>query len=133
MTEIVTINLLNKLYSLKLKKSKQKFCSYDAVDDRYIVEIKNRRSYYPTKLIEASKMFTNFQKAQKISKHFIYVVTDNQGVYIFNITKKIDEIIAMGIIKKEQPSSTDFQDDSKIVKYLYNLPEDLATYKHIIE
>ena len=86
MTEAKTKGLLNSLFDLKLKKAKGKFCSYDAEDSKHIVEIKNRRSYYPTKMIEASKLFTNFQKAQKLNKYFIYVVTQ----------------------KSEQPSSTDF-------------------------
>tara|TARA_Y100000593_G_C4238522_1_gene300857 strand:- start:595 stop:996 length:402 start_codon:yes stop_codon:yes gene_type:complete len=133
MTEAKTIGLLNSLFDLKLKKAKGRFCTYDAEDSKHIVEIKNRRSYYPTKMIEASKLFTNFQKAQKSNKYFIYVVSDKKGIFIFNITKRIDDIVALGIQKSEQPTSTDFKDDSKIYKYYYNLPEDMVCESRLIE
>tara|TARA_R110000824_G_scaffold41522_2_gene123476 strand:+ start:3960 stop:4361 length:402 start_codon:yes stop_codon:yes gene_type:complete len=133
MTEAKTKGLLNSLFDLKLKKAKGKFCSYDAEDSKHIVEIKNRRSYYPTKMIEASKLFTNFQKAQKLNKYFIYVVTDKKGLFIFNISNRIDDIIALGIQKSEQPSSTDFNIRTPIYKYYYNLPEDMVVEKRIIE
>ena len=123
MTEAKTKGLLNSLFDLKLKKAKGKFCSYDAEDSKHIVEIKNRRSYYPT----------NFQKAQKLNKYFIYVVTDKKGLFIFNISNRIDDIIALGIQKSEQPSSTDFNIRTPIYKYYYNLPEDMVVEKRIIE
>ena len=84
-------------------------------------------------MIEASKLFTNFQKAQKSNKYFIYVVTDKKGVFIFNISKRIDDIVALGIQKSEQPASTDFKDDSKIYKYYYNLPEEMVCESRLIE
>ena len=133
MNEAKTRGLLNSLFGLNLIKAKGRFCSYDAEDSKHIVEIKNRRSYYPTKMIEASKLFVNFQKAQKSNKYFIYVVSDKKGLFIFNISKRIDDIVALGIQKSEQPSTTDFGDPSKVYKYYYNLPEDMVCESRLIE
>jgi hypothetical protein len=60
-------------------------------------------------------------------------VTDKKGIFIFNISKRIDDIIALGIQKSEQPASTDFKDDSKIYKYYYNLPEEMVCESRFIE
>ncbi len=127
MTAQETINLINKKKGTKLSdKGLDVFSSYDAEDDFYIVEIKNRRGYYPTKMIEALKLFTNYHKAQKMGKHFLYIVTDESGLYVFNISKVIDEIIDLGVKKTRQPSTTDFDDDRTIVKYVYFIPETMS-------
>jgi hypothetical protein len=128
MNEVSTIGIINKNNPTSLRMVKDKHCSYDAEDDLHIVEIKNRRSYYPTKMIEALKLFSNYQKAQLKNKVFIYVVTDEKGLYTFNISKHIDTIIASGIVKKEQPASTDFKSKKRIIKYYYNLDEVLSSF-----
>ncbi|MAK37336.1 MAG: hypothetical protein CMC15_14370 [Flavobacteriaceae bacterium] len=130
MNELSTISLINKHNSTRLRLVKDKHCSYDAEDDLHIVEIKNRRSYYPTKMIEAMKLFANYQKAQLKNKFFIYVVTDEKGLYTFNISKHIDTIIASGLVKKEQPSKTDFKGSKTIIKYYYNLDEELSSFTY---
>lgn len=130
MNELSTISLINKHNSTRLRLVKDKHCSYDAEDDLHIVEIKNRRSYYPTKMIEAMKLFANYQKAQLKNKFFIYVVTDEKGLYTFNISKHIDTIIASGLVKKEQPSNTDFKGSKTIIKYYYNLDEELSSFTY---
>jgi hypothetical protein len=115
MNEVSTIGILNKNNPTSLRLVKDKHCSYDAEDDLHIVEIKNRRSYYPTKMIEAMKL---------------YVVTDEKGLYTFNISKHIDTIIASGLVKKEQPSKTDFKGGKTIIKYYYNLDEELSSFTY---
>ena len=129
MTAQETIKLINKKKGTNLsEEGLDVFSSYDAEDDFYIVEIKNRRGYYSTKMIEALKLFTNYHKAQKMSKDFLYIVTDEAGLYVFNISKVIDEIIDLGIKKTRQPSTTDFDDDRTIVKYVYLIPEAMSIY-----
>lgn len=130
MNELRTIGIINKNNPTRLRLVKDKHCSYDAEDDLHIVEIKNRRSYYTTKMIEAMKLFSNYQKAQLKNKFFIYVVTDEKGLYTFNISKHIDTIIASGLVKKEQPSKTDFKGGKTIIKYYYNLDEELSSFTH---
>ena len=132
MNQAQTIRLINQLYNLKLKPTRGKYDSYDAVDNMHIVEIKNRRSYYDTKMIEASKLFVNYQKAELADKAFIYVVTDPKAMYIFNITKNIDEIISQKLVYKMQPSTTDFKRKKDIRKHYYNLDEQMAKFIHKI-
>ena len=133
MNEQKTITILNQLTKVKLQKAKGRYCSYDAEDKIHIAEIKNRKSYYATKLIEATKLFSNYQKAQLKNKLFIYIVTDSVGLYVFNITKNIDTIINEGIRKNIHPAQTEFKNKRKIIKYYYALREDLASFVHYFD
>lgn len=126
MTEQSTINLLNKLSGTDLKLVSDKYSSYDAEGSNYIVEIKNRRSYYKDKLIEASKLFTNYNKSQIKGKSFLYVVTDPKGVYIYNINKNISLIVNQPVRHMPCPINTDFGNQIKINKVSYLLDEGLA-------
>ena len=126
MTEQSTIDLINLVSRTKLVLCKGRFSSYDAEDDNYIVEIKNRRKYYKEKLIEASKLYANFQKAEIAKKKFLYVVTDEQGVWVYNITNAMKVVVNLPIRAIECPMTTDFGRNNKITKYSYVLPEDMA-------
>jgi len=126
MTEQSTIELINRMSGTELTLCKGEFSSYDAEDSNYIVEIKNRRKYYSTKLIEASKLFVNFQKSQIKSKKFLYVVTDDKGVWVYNITNSMKVVVNLPLKAIDCPMSTDFNKTSKIIKYSYVLPEDMA-------
>ena len=125
MNEESTIKLLNTL-GTNLVGASDQYSSYDAEDSNYIVEIKNRRAYYSDKQIECLKLFANYQKAEIKGKHFLYVVTDEKGMHIFNITKDIEEITSGAPLKIQCPVSTDFILNRKITKYTYNLPESMA-------
>jgi hypothetical protein len=126
MTEQSTIDLINLVSRTKLALCKDRFSSYDAEDDNYIVEIKNRRKYYKEKLIEASKLYANFQKAEIARKKFLYVVTDEEGVWVYNITNAMKVVVNLPIRPIECPMTTDFGRNDKITKYSYVLPEDMA-------
>jgi len=126
MTEQSTIDLINLVSRTKLVLCKDRFSSYDAEDDNYIVEIKNRRKYYKEKLIEASKLYANFQKAEIARKKFLYVVTDEEGVWVYNITNAMKVVVNLPIRPIECPMTTDFGKNDKITKYSYVLPEDMA-------
>ena len=126
MTESSTVEILNIVSGTNLVLCKDEFSSYDAEDDNYIVEIKNRREYYEEKLIEALKMYSNFQKSQILGKSFLYVVTDEKGVWVYNITKLIDRIVKTPVKGFKCPMTTDFGRKTKIIKFSYILPEDMA-------
>lgn len=126
MNEQSTIDFINRASRANLVLVKDKFSSYDAEDDNYIVEIKNRRKYYGDKMIEALKLFANYQKAQIYGKHFLYVVTDDNGVWVYNITRNIEAILKSPIIALSCPMSTDFNRNDKITKYSYILNEGMA-------
>ena len=121
MGESETIIFINEKYKTKLKLVKDKFNDYDAEDDNYICEIKNRRKYYNIKVIEAIKLFKNFRNANRLNKIFIYVVTDEKGVWIYNITSNIDKIISTKPIAMLMPVSTDFENKNKIIKYCFKI------------
>ena len=135
LNEIDTINLINLMSGTKLKStnSVDEYCSFDAFDKYYIVEIKNRRSYYSTKMMEEYKFKANIAASKKLDKIFLYIVTDPKGVYIYNISE-IEEIIL-----KDKPTvmycpkTTDFDNNVKQDKYCYNLSEGLAKKKYPIE
>ena len=129
MTEQSTIDFLNKKVGTKLLLAGDAYNSYDASDDNYIVEIKNRRAYYKDKMIEAMKLYKNFQASQYANKQFLYVVTDVKGVWVFNISKNIKSIVTMSLKGMECPKTTDFESNDKIIKYSYVLPESIA--KHL--
>ena len=126
MNEKLTLEYINNEYNLNAYLVKDKFSSYDAECKDYIIEIKNRRKYYKDKLIEANKLFANYNKAQIKEKDFLYLVTDDKGVYVFNISKNIEEIISQDLIPKDCPATTDFNNNRKIIKYNYLLNENLC-------
>jgi len=129
MTEQSTIDFLNNKVGTKLSLVSDTYSSYDASDNNYIVEIKNRRAYYKDKMIEAMKLYKNYQASQYSNKQFLYVVTDEKGVWVFNISKNIKSIITMPLKGMECPKTTDFKSNDKIIKYSYVLPESIA--KHL--
>ena len=126
MTERSTIATLNERCGTKLVLKADQFSSYDAEDDNYIVEIKNRRKYYKEKLIEAMKLYKNFQASQLKGKKFLYVVTDEKGFYVYNITDHMSHIVHLPMKAFDCPITTDFNKTDKITKYSYILPEELA-------
>jgi hypothetical protein len=127
MTELQITEYLNKNYKMSLKLADDKFSSYDAECDEYIVEYKSRRKYYPTKQIECLKLFTNFQKAELSHRQFLYVVEDERGLYVFNITRNISKITRQSMQDLKLPVNTDFGSSRRITKYTYNLDESLST------
>jgi len=126
MNEKLTLEYINNEYNLDAYLVKDKFSSYDAECKDYIIEIKNRRKYWKDKIIEANKLFTNYQKAQLKNKSFLYIVTDEKGVYVFNISKNIKKIIKKKLIPKYCPSTTDFNNNKLITKYTFILEEKLS-------
>ena len=132
MTEQSTIDFLNKKVGTKLSLAVGLFNSYDAKDDNYIVEIKNRRAYYKDKMIEAKKLYNNYQASQHCNKQFLYVVTDEEGVWVFNISKNINSIVNMPLKAMKCPKTTDFDCNDKIIKYSYVLPESIAKHFKLV-
>ncbi len=126
MNEFSTIQYLNNFSYFNLQKCNDEFSSYDAYDGNYIVEIKNRRKYYVDKLVECSKLFVNYQKSILDDKKFLYVVTDEGGVWVYSISKYIDIIVSQPPIKIPCPSKTDFNNGVVINKFCYTLPEKLS-------
>jgi hypothetical protein len=120
------ISFINNRFYTCLTLCKDEFSTYDAEDNNYIAEIKIRDKYYDTKMIEALKMFSNYQLSQKKSKGFIYIVKDPKAIYVFNINKIINTLVKDKIIALRCPETTIFGKNNKIIKYSYGLKESLA-------
>ena len=126
MNEQTTIELINKQFKTNLILVDYQFCDFDAEDENYIVEVKNRKEFYQDKLIECVKLFKNYQNSQIKNKDFLYIVTDLKGVYVFNISKNIDEITSTKIFKTIQPETTEFNSSKQINKFVYFLNTKLS-------
>ena len=126
MNEQTTIELINKQFKTNLILVDYQFCDFDAEDENYIVEVKNRKEFYQDKLIECVKLFKNYQNSQIKNKDFLYIVTDLKGVYVFNISKNIDEITSTKMYKTIQPESTEFNSSKHINKFVYFLNTKLS-------
>ncbi len=126
MNEQTTIELINKQFKTNLILVDYQFCDFDAEDENYIVEVKNRKEFYQDKLIECVKLFKNYQNSQIKNKDFLYIVTDLKGVYVFNISKNIDEITSTKMYKTLQPESTEFNSTKQINKFVYFLDNKLS-------
>ena len=136
LNEEKTISIINLLSGTKLKGTNEtdKYCSYDAEDKNYIVEIKNRRDFYEDKMIECSKMFGNYNIAQAKGKTFLYVVTDKSGISVFNISKDISTIAMVSPDVIQCPVNTDFgKEKIYIDKYCYNIKGTSAVQQYPIE
>ncbi len=79
----------------KVQLVDDKYSTYDAEGPNALVEIKHRHTSYDTKLIEVLKMAANYQRAELKNKTFYYVVSDANGISVFNITKHIKEIAGL--------------------------------------
>ena len=100
---------------------------YDAIGltpkgHKCVVEMKFRKKYYETKLIEKYKFDKLMELDEDVVK--IYYVSDPKGTYYFWLDKLKD----MEIIDKRCPA-TSFWRKHKIKKEVYMLPEDLASIK----
>ena len=125
MTQSETIQFLNNKKNLKLKEHPDQYNSYDAFDNNYLVEIKNRSSEYKDPFLEVNKTLVNLDKAKKTNKQYIYVQQDNTGVYVFNVSK----LDLSNIYKRffNVPASTLFENKERLEKEFWVLNKSLAT------
>ena len=92
-----------------LKESKYEY-------NRYDVEIKHRDKFYKDTIIEFDKFSYNILYAKMTKKFFIYVVRINNKIYVFNITKLVQEGYNFNWIFKDMPKQTEFGHKEKIKK-----------------
>ena len=103
-----------------------KYNSYDAISSDYIIEFKYRDKYYSDKMIEASKLYINYQQAQLKNRDFLYVVKDPKGMFVYNISKLIHHQIDYLPVPMKCPKNTEFRKSTKIIKWTYLLPDSMA-------
>ena len=125
MTQLETIQFLNNKKNLKLEEHLDQYNSYDAFDDNYLVEIKNRTSEYKDPFLEVNKTLVNLKKAKEENKQYIYVQQDNTGVYVFNVSKLDLKSIYRRFF--DVPASTLFENKERLNKEFWVLNKSLAT------
>jgi len=127
--EIEIIDYINKAVNIKLTLSNDQYSFYDAEDDNYIVEVKDRAKYYKDKMLEEYKFLKCCAIAQEKGKQFLYIVRDPKGVWIYNCSKYIQDIIDFKRLDMPCPVNTEFGNNGKINKVIILLPEDYAVFK----
>lgn len=88
-----------------------------------VIEMKFRKKYYDTKLLEKKKYDNLMSLSDDIIK--IYFVSDPKGSYYFWLNKMVD----LDIIDQKCPSTT-FWRKHKIEKKVYMLKEEWASIIH---
>ena len=119
------INWWNKKGKGQIQLVSDDYCTYDFEGENVIVEVKHRFKAYDTKMIETMKLSNNYQQSQIKGKTFIYIVVDEKGLSLFNISKNIDEIIKLTEYNKLM-EHTHYWSEKKIMKLHRNLPKKLS-------
>lgn len=124
MTQSQTIKFLNTKSGTSLKEMEYEFSPYDAEDDNYIVEIKNRRKNYEDPFLEVNKTLVNLKLSNQFNKQYLYVHQEPSGVYVFNINKlDLDNIYKRFY---NVPATTDFENNERVDKEYWVLSKSLA-------
>lgn len=102
-------DLLNKDFNLELEDTgEDRFCRWDAYSNKYLAELKCRRTHYNTQMIEYDKLEYVKEEADKTNKEFLYCVSTPKDVYVFNISKLCQQGYNFNWENKNLPSKTDF-------------------------
>ena len=118
-TEKEVVESVNRRSKREFVMSDDEYCTYDAQDSRYIVEVKVRKKWYPDCLIQYDKYDSNNREAERSGRESLYIVATSTDIYVFNITKLRNKKYKFRWDWKELPKNTDFgESDNKIVKFV---------------
>lgn len=125
MNEQELLSHLNKKLKWELESTNgDQYCTYDAANLLYRVELKCRRKHYDTQMIERSKVRSNTRD----NKDFLYVVSTPEGIYGFNISKLVERDYDFGWETRRLPATTDFNRNEWIDKEVGYIHVDAASY-----
>ena len=118
------IRYINNLFPFmdQLVETKDMFETYDCENKQYLIEIKSRDKYYDPWIIEKQKLYSNYDKAKKQGKEFIYLTEYRTKIITWNINNLISIDYDFKWQQKLMPETTMFIDNIKILKdvgYLY--------------
>ena len=123
MTQTEIINKLNNIYpGLNLVEVSDPFSSYDAENERYIVEVKSRDKEYRSWAIEKKKFDSNIVKCIETGKAFVYLTEYNGKIMTWNIHKLVRKDYDFQWTEIPMPKTTEFEDTktvTKVVGFLY--------------
>jgi hypothetical protein len=108
MTQSELQDIASKKLGTSLTATEDKYCTFDAYSDDYVVEFKCRRTHYSTQLIEHKKFTANLDQANESEKEFLYIISTPSGEYIFNVSTLVEEGYDFGWEDRRMPSKTDF-------------------------
>tara|TARA_A100001391_G_scaffold144434_1_gene102097 strand:+ start:498 stop:902 length:405 start_codon:yes stop_codon:yes gene_type:complete len=125
MTQTEIIDKLNSIYpGLDLVEVSDPYSSYDAENERYIVEVKSRDKKYDSWIIERKKFDSNLLYSMNKNKMFVYLTEHKGKIMTWNIHNLLNSLYDFGWTKMELPATTEFDDKEKIQKevgYLYEV------------
>lgn len=109
MTEKELLDILNDEHGLGLTHTdKDQYCRWDASSDKYLAELKCRRTHYDTQMIEYAKLDCVKEEADRTNKEFLYCVSTPKGIYVFNVSKLCRDSYDFKWENRRLPSHTDF-------------------------
>jgi len=123
MTQTEIIVKLNSIYpGLDLVEVENPYSSYDAENERYIVEVKSRDKQYKSWAIEKKKFDNNIVKCIETGKAFVYLTEYNGKIMTWNIHKLVRKGYDFQWTEIPMPKTTEFEDTktvTKVVGFLY--------------
>ena len=127
MTQTEIIVKLNSIYpNLDLVEVENPYSSYDAENDRYIVEVKSRDKKYRSWAIEKKKFDSNIVKSVETGKMFVYLTEYNGKIMTWNIHKLVRKGYDFQWTEIPMPKTTEFKDTKTITKVVGFLYEGVA-------
>ena len=118
-TEEEVVESVNMRSKRKFAMTEDEYCTYDAEDSDYVVEVKVRKKWYPDCLIQYDKYDANNREAERSGREFLYIVATSTDIYVFNINTLRNKKYKFRWDWKELPKNTDFgESDNKIVKFV---------------
>ena len=127
MTQTEIINKLNSIYpGLDLVEVSDPYSSYDAENERYIVELKSRDKQYRSWAIEKKKFDSNIIKCMEKNKSFVYLTEYKGKIMTWNIHKLVREGYDFQWTEIPMPKTTEFEDTKTITKVVGFLYEGVA-------
>ncbi len=127
MTQTEIIVKLNSIYpGLDLVEVENPYSSYDAENEKYIVEVKSRDKEYRSWAIEKKKFDSNIVKCIETRKAFVYLTEYNGKIMTWNIHKLVRKGYDFQWTAIPMPKTTEFGDTKTITKVVGFLYEGVA-------
>ena len=123
MTQTEIIDKLNSIYpGLDLVEVSNPYSTYDAENERYIVEVKSRDKQYRSWAIEKKKFDSNIVISVETGKMFVYLTEYDGKIMTWNIHKLVRKGYDFNWNILPMPVTTEFENKKIIAKqvgYLY--------------
>lgn len=127
MTQTEIIDKLNSIYpGLDLVEVSDPYSSYDAENERYIVEVKSRDKKYDKWIIEKKKFDNNIVKCIETGKSFVYLTEYKGKIMTWNIHKLVRKGYDFKWDILQMPVTTEFENKKIIAKWVGYLYEGVA-------